>query len=641
MAEPITNVLGTVAIKHCGAYNSGTSYEKLNVVTYQGSSYCAKGVTQGNAPTDTTYWDLIAEKGDKGDTGANGTTPVKGTDYYTATDKAELEATLSNDVSSEVTEQLGDLTSTTPLVASSTAGMSDTTRIYVNTTDGYWYYHNGTAWTQGGVYQSTGLADDSVDTFKVDKNLKGLYIQNINFFTQPTPEYGKQITTYNGNIVIGTNQYFSYFKYDISSYVGETLYFVGQSYNTQKAAVITDVDGAVLYETQNTGVSKKIIISDFVKVTSGMKYLYLQMQGGNSSAFNDVLIQAGILKNFKQTGNYNSYTVLTPLAIREHSYLGPSNLVDDQNQILIQFLTGSTNSVPVYRMYRGYRYVIDGENGSSYNRVGFVLCDETFKVITKSTDLYDYDVPFNYDFTATYDGYILMTSNVISPSYVNQYDKNVLDSNVNLSDLKIGFTGDSICAGNGYTGGYAKILHDDYALNIHNIGVSGGHITHDSDQVFLISDSIDDIQNDCDGYIVEGGINDYSNSVNFGTISANYTDAVDDTTFCGALEKTFRALYTYHPGKRFAFLIVHNPNNSFFYKQANGKSWKDFRDAIYELAEKYGIDIIDVGKSGMNTYNQTVKTNYTDSGDGLHPNKDGYDNCYVPFILDWIHKTFK
>ena len=42
-----------------------------------------------------------------------------------------------------------------PLVASSTAGMTDTTKIYVNTTDGYWYYYDGDSWEQGGVYQAS------------------------------------------------------------------------------------------------------------------------------------------------------------------------------------------------------------------------------------------------------------------------------------------------------------------------------------------------------------------------------------------------------------------------------------------------------------------------------------------------------
>ena len=63
--------------------------------------------------------------------------------------------------------QINSVASGSPLVASSTSGMTDTTRTYVNTTDGYWYYYNGTDWTRGGVYQSTGIANNSIDLQKL------------------------------------------------------------------------------------------------------------------------------------------------------------------------------------------------------------------------------------------------------------------------------------------------------------------------------------------------------------------------------------------------------------------------------------------------------------------------------------------
>jgi len=178
MAEQITQVLGIVGIKHCGAYDATVQYEKLNVVTYQGSSYCAKGNTLGNLPTNTAYWDLMAEKGDKGDegdkgeTGNNGYTPVKGTDYFTAADIAELEQTLSSDVTDEVSDQLSTLTSATPLVADSTTNMTDTTRVYVNTTDGHWYWYDGDSWEDGGVYQASSDTDavKKLNTFNYQKN---------------------------------------------------------------------------------------------------------------------------------------------------------------------------------------------------------------------------------------------------------------------------------------------------------------------------------------------------------------------------------------------------------------------------------------------------------------------------------------
>ena len=62
-----------------------------------------------------------------------------------------------------ISNKVDAVASGSPLVASSTSEMTDTTRVYVNTTDGYWYYYNGTAWQRGGLYQSTGISENTVN----------------------------------------------------------------------------------------------------------------------------------------------------------------------------------------------------------------------------------------------------------------------------------------------------------------------------------------------------------------------------------------------------------------------------------------------------------------------------------------------
>jgi hypothetical protein len=106
-----TKILGKVAITPKGEYNNATTYQNLDLVTYDGGSYLALKETKGNLPTNNKYWQLIAEKGqngekgetgeqgEKGQDGTNGTngkngtdgyTPVKGKDYYTEADKKEM-----------------------------------------------------------------------------------------------------------------------------------------------------------------------------------------------------------------------------------------------------------------------------------------------------------------------------------------------------------------------------------------------------------------------------------------------------------------------------------------------------------------------------------------------------------------------
>jgi hypothetical protein len=49
-----------------GEYSSGTTYQAGMSVSYNGSSYVARQTTTGNVPTNTTYWQLLAAKGDTG-----------------------------------------------------------------------------------------------------------------------------------------------------------------------------------------------------------------------------------------------------------------------------------------------------------------------------------------------------------------------------------------------------------------------------------------------------------------------------------------------------------------------------------------------------------------------------------------------
>ena len=55
-----------------GEYNPSTAYKALNIVSQNGSSYVAIQDTQGNPPTNTTYWQLLAQRGEQGAQGIQG-----------------------------------------------------------------------------------------------------------------------------------------------------------------------------------------------------------------------------------------------------------------------------------------------------------------------------------------------------------------------------------------------------------------------------------------------------------------------------------------------------------------------------------------------------------------------------------------
>lgn len=57
-------VAGRVLLIPKGSYNSGITYNMLDVVTYEYDSYVAKTTTIGHDPTDTTYWQKMTDVGD-------------------------------------------------------------------------------------------------------------------------------------------------------------------------------------------------------------------------------------------------------------------------------------------------------------------------------------------------------------------------------------------------------------------------------------------------------------------------------------------------------------------------------------------------------------------------------------------------
>ena len=73
--------------------------------------------------------------------------------------------------------QINKISSGSPLVAGNISDMQDTSRIYVNTTDGYWYYYNGSTWAQGGIYQATGIPEKEITYPKI--NLTGTVSKKV------------------------------------------------------------------------------------------------------------------------------------------------------------------------------------------------------------------------------------------------------------------------------------------------------------------------------------------------------------------------------------------------------------------------------------------------------------------------------
>ena len=107
-----------------GAYSAETTYAVNDAVSYSGSSYMCKLESTGNLPTNTTYWDLMAQKGSDGAGSGDVIGPATNTDSYIPQWDGANSKTLKNGLAVP-TGGLAGLTSpsfTTPNLGTPSAG---------------------------------------------------------------------------------------------------------------------------------------------------------------------------------------------------------------------------------------------------------------------------------------------------------------------------------------------------------------------------------------------------------------------------------------------------------------------------------------------------------------------------------------
>lgn len=127
-----------------------------------------------------------------------------------------------DDEVSTLNARVNALSSGSPLVASSISGMTDTSRVYVNTSDGKWYYYDGDSWEIGGTYQATQLENNSITYELLDGKIQKDFTMNENLVSN----VDKMVGTY---LNYQTGDTFSLDAYTTSDFIEvkpNTLYYV-------------------------------------------------------------------------------------------------------------------------------------------------------------------------------------------------------------------------------------------------------------------------------------------------------------------------------------------------------------------------------------------------------------------------------
>lgn len=213
-------------------------------------------------------------------------------------EKAELtdEIELRENIDNKLQNQINSLASGSPLVASSISEMTDTSKVYVNTTDGHWYTYNGDTWVDGGVYQAT------EDSKTVDKLLG-----DVNEL---------QKNTSRGKILSDKLSIFNVVYHNIHN--AETD-LEGYSINRTNGALIKD----------NTNTWKA---TDYISVEPGKTYTNSStLYGAYFDKNKEYVGYPDFIENTTITIPDNVYYVRTSYLIKEYGVLCEGNSIIDKN----------------------------------------------------------------------------------------------------------------------------------------------------------------------------------------------------------------------------------------------------------------------------------------------------------------------
>lgn len=574
--------------------------------------------------------------------------------------------TLQNTMITSINAKVDNISTGKPLVASSTSGMTDTTRIYVNTTDENWYYYNGTTWVIGGKYiPDEKTLDDNVIVKEFDESLFTSNVSTTTMwgqFKNPVPaSYLKQIKTYINSadnsgyayvcVLNDNNTSFTIYKkipftsvsglntIEVNEYIPHK-YFIGiqciglrfyAGDNFKSIGIDTSSSFDVGY-THNMGGEVHVVLGTYVIIDESFKLV---------NKLNRIP-QAQVYSANRVKHLFNFDFVTNKLKIDNCNIINNIKYNNDitytniqQNIDITPLDTSCTNHYYVlYNMKAGTIRVLYAKNDVQLNTIGInesLVCGISV-IVGNSIDTTTYSIIHPH----INDKYV----------YVKIKDATSTDNEV-ISTIETTRTnkiagrfykalGDSITRGEDPTDSYNPMLNNRYTdivaknlgLQAFNYGVGGSRIAVTAGR----SDSMWERRNVGPSFIysIMGGTNDYAVSVPMGTENDG-----DYTHFAYAFDQLVRF---YMVGTYF-FVITPIRRENGGVANSVGLTLEDYVNKEIEICKKYGVPVLDLYHSGLlNPDFSSWKNSFVP--DGIHPNTKGMDiiaNRITSFIKELVN----
>lgn len=569
-----------------------------------------------------------------------------------------------------------------PIPVSSIEEMTDNSKIYVNTSDGKWYYYSTDSWKEGGIYQASQLSNNYIETAMI-KN-KAVTPQKIAFVETTTEEI--EINTVNIS-KYGKKIYDGYYRYD--GWVDHT------SYMTLIIPVLPN-QHFKQYSGNRSGYDKAFFDSDMKLIST------LRPDDQTSTDVpiefdvpdnKNIYFMATACLNDQHKNFYNSLRLIT----NRNYYLLDKTQIDfkvDTNNINEEAVTKNkvdflknTNTNIILNSYNLDYYCDDRKNGGYYSLNGTWSDDEnfvsyklkvnagdTFKQQASSKQGYyktffnkdnefiegftpttqtDYDTPTEFsvplDPQIAYMWFCIPVALLnrqeqpyllITPYNLYKLSNQILIENqtnkINTWNNKIVlFMGDSITEPFRATKAYWNYLAEKINIIPVNYGIGGARISGNG--VNAMHKRILTMQKNADMICIFGGTNDFAFNGELGkqfeinSETGEKTINKDTTNFYGAVNFILETLLINYPSTNIVMFTplhrgVYGNQYTDLQKNALGYYLEDYVNAIRECCEHYSVTCIDLFKISNLSPSVTPQIEkYFFTNDQLHPNNYGHE----------------
>lgn len=554
--------------------------------------------------------------------------------------------------------------------ANSLESMHDTSKIYVNTNDGNWYYYNGSNWIVGGVFQSTKMS--------LDKNLNAKDLAPESYSVGQNFKITENI--YNSVFQkIGENFKSSFQVGGISASTGEYIPNNASNYNRITSLDFENINGTFFIKLNNSRIYICIYNNDNSYNTYFLYENDFYFTFHNEYKYKLVIASDDVSLVPENYEKYVTFLKYNTLFNNEKKLESLRNIFyNNGNLDLTNFLeweiggvdgqTGINRDIPAYNYSIRTNYLQLKNKISVYSSFQFQITE------------YDENKTFIKKYTQNSIGNIELLPNekhlykflIVNRSYTDSTSKNMIidiQSVLNqvqilerlqistLCNKKINVLGDSITSTNYVLPTWWQIIQNRTGSYWNNYGIPATAIAHtddshlrdynfgflDASEIGYVEDNpttwdtgncfnerVDELDATADIVIVMGGTND--NNVQLGT-----WDSSDTATFYGGLNSLIKQLLNKFSGKLIVFCTPIPKKNDFQENVAfpaielSKKSSKDIlnlqmrAEAIKQKCAQFSIPVIDLfngscinGVSSENSY-------YRTSTDDKHPSKTGQE----------------